>query len=343
MTTHLTTEMLAGLASTQTDANQLAQTIDRLSDDLLNTDIAAFEEAAFAAESGTVGDPRDNVVGLGIGRSRETGGLVARVLLRDAMEVDALESAADLGGTANGLPIEYETVGEIVAQHKTRHAPIPAGVSVGNATRFHAGTLGCWVEFNGRTCVLSNNHVLALAGSSPPAASITQQGRLDGGTVPADVFARLTRAIPISFTTANAVDAAVAEIDGTRAPERRVFRGAAALEALVSPHVAPSIGQAVQKSGRRTGHTKGVVDLVGVSVRVNFSGRGLALFDNQFQIIGTSGKFSDKGDSGSLITLDPSNQPVGLLFAAGMVEGVAYTYANDIDVVLKAFPASIMY
>lgn len=343
MTTSLTTEMLPGLAPTQSEANHFAQTLDSLSDNLLGVDFAAFDASALAAESGTVDDPRDNVVGLGLGRSMATDGPAVRILLRDAMETTALESATGVGGSANGLPIEYDAVGEIAAQHRARHAPIPAGISIGNATRFHAGTLGCWVTYQGMTCILSNNHVLALAGGSPPGASITQQGRLDGGTLPHEVCARLTRAIPISFTSINTVDAAVAETTGARAEERRVFRAPAGLDAFVSPHVTPSLGQKVQKSGRTTRHTRGVIDLVGVSVKVNYPGRGLARFDNQFRVVGNSGRFSDRGDSGSLVSLDPSNQPVGLLFAGGEVGGTAYTYANDIDAVLKAFPATIMY
>lgn len=55
-------------------------------------------------------------------------------------------------------------------------------------------------------------------------------------------------------------------------------------------------------------------------------------------IVGTKGKFSRGGDSGSLIVTQNENKnPVGLLFAGGG----RWTIANPIGLVLDAFDVTI--
>jgi hypothetical protein len=46
---------------------------------------------------------------------------------------------------------------------------------------------------------------------------------------------------------------------------------------------------------------------------------GVARFCNQFRVRGIAGIFSDRGDSSSLVTTFPQNQPVGLLFAGTLL------------------------
>ena len=71
----------------------------------------------------------------------------------------------------------------------------------------------------------------------------------------------------------------------------------------------PVLEQRVQKMGRTTGLTQGVITQVDVTVKVNYNGR-IANFNNQAFADGMSGP----GDSGSSI-LDMQRRVVGLLFA----------------------------
>jgi hypothetical protein len=96
------------------------------------------------------------------------------------------------------------------------------------------------------------------------------------------------------------------------------------------------IGMAVQKYGRTTGLTKGTVTAINAIVKVGYSS-GTARFVDQILITGTRGKFSNAGDSGSLIVTQSGNNPVGLLFAGG----ANITIANPIDAVLTTFEVTI--
>jgi hypothetical protein len=51
---------------------------------------------------------------------------------------------------------------------------------------------------------------------------------------------------------------------------------------------------------------------------------GVARFARQFRVKGTGVIFSDRGDSGSLITSFPQNRPVGLLFAGNAAQNATF-------------------
>lgn len=111
-------------------------------------------------------------------------------------------------------------------------------------------------------------------------------------------------------------------------------------QSLVGPTVNPALNQFVQKSGRTTEYRRGIVTLINVTAIINYSPVGVARFCRQFQVRGINGPFSDRGDSGSLITTFPSNQPVGLLFAGNATANV--TFGNPINAVLAALGVSIV-
>jgi hypothetical protein len=99
----------------------------------------------------------------------------------------------------------------------------------------------------------------------------------------------------------------------------------------------PSVGMAVQKSGRTTGHTTGTIGSTNTSVKVQYQiqcGRGKKYtisYTNQVLINGSS--FSAGGDSGSLILTNTScAHPVALLFAGSS----STTIGNPISDVLNA-------
>ena len=104
----------------------------------------------------------------------------------------------------------------------------------------------------------------------------------------------------------------------------------------------PAIGTKVQKSGRTTGYTTGVIDAVQIRISVGYGRQGVGLFVDQFRVRGDDNRaFSDRGDSGSLITTLPDNQPVGLLFAGNALAN--QTFANPIETVLSELNLQIAY
>ena len=309
-----------------------------------------LERAAAAQEAHT--DEllaRPGVVGTAVGLGAD-GRPVVKIYTKSA-GVHGLPDQLD------GVPVEVEAIGEIVAQ-LTR--PSPTGVSSGTERLIikgpwlycTTGTLGARVKAgNGVVYALSNAHVYALEGSEPDGSvqvglngdRILQPGRADMtgcGTqqqIDAAVIGTLSDSVPIVFSTeaSNQVDAAIAltsvEMVGTATP---------AGYTPSSTTVQASIGQAVQKYGRTTKLTKGTVTGVNATVIISYD-TGQARFVNQIVITGSGrGKakqFSGAGDSGSLIVTQSGYFPVALLFAGSS----SSTIGNPIDLVLEALGVTI--
>jgi hypothetical protein len=106
-------------------------------------------------------------------------------------------------------------------------------------------------------------------------------------------------------------------------------------------------GQTVQKVGRTTGHTQGVIvgQVVGpypVQYSTPGFGQHVSFFDPVFAIQGVDGlPFSQPGDSGSLITIEQNGErfAVGLVFA-GNPNGP--TYALPLNPVLAMLKVSLV-
>ncbi|MFW6089940.1 MAG: PKD domain-containing protein, partial [Gemmatimonadota bacterium] len=239
------------------------------------------------------------------------------------------------------VPIERVVTGLITAGTTTRERPAPNGFSIGHPD-ITAGTFGALVRnTNDDVChALSNNHVLANSNDANLGDSALQPGPTDGGSDPADAIGTLSDFEPISFSSDNQMDAAIAEFfDAADAV------GATPSSAYGAPGTSltsASVNLDVQKFGRTTAHTTGTVAETNVEVSVCYETRGpfqcasAATFVNQFTI--TPGSFSSGGDSGSLIvTDDGSADPVGLLFAGSDTR----TIANPIGAVLDRFDAVI--
>ena len=113
----------------------------------------------------------------------------------------------------------------------------------------------------------------------------------------------------------------------------------AGLGELSGETLAPEDARGVAKLGRTTELTRGTVtafELDGVTVQYD---RGALRFDDQVEVHGSGGAFSQGGDSGSLIVSDPGLDAVALLFA-GNDEGV--TYGNPMAAVLDALGATLL-
>ncbi len=233
--------------------------------------------------------------------------------------------------------------------------PVPIGVSTGHPD-ITAGTIGCRVKSGDVYYALSNNHVYANENKASKGDNVLAPGTYDGGQDPRDRIGTLDDFVPLEFGPRgrNTVDAAIAlldmvDLDGDGIAETPAVGNTTPVDEKNGEQLGYGVPSyetralttddvgtlAVQKYGRTTGLTSGVVDGINATVKVRYSS-GFAIFVGQ--IIITPGTFSAGGDSGSLIvTDDETYSPVGLLFAGGST----MTVANPIDDVLGAFGVSI--
>ncbi len=287
-----------------------------------------------------------NVVAFGLGYKHSNGeftdelSLVVSVV--EKMPPEALSAEDMIPERVDGVRTDVFEVGRLRAQVATdprsRRRPAQPGISVGHP-EVTAGTFGFVVESAGEKLILSNNHVLAVRNDAKAGDAIYQPGPADGGQL-ADQIATLAVFAPLDFGEAPSqcewADMAVqvlnwlAQTTGSSHHLQAVQKtpGINMLDAaiarplspeLITPEVLglglptgvgqPMLGQPVQKVGRTTGHTEGIVVQVDVMADVEFHGK-MGRFANQV----FTTKMSNAGDSGSGI-LDMDRKAVGLLFA----------------------------
>jgi hypothetical protein len=230
------------------------------------------------------------------------------------------------------------------ANHQVKQtAPVKMGTSGGDVGDHSnafccGGTLGSLVLRDGVLSILSNNHILARAGSAAVGEDTLQPGLIDTGcngatsNIVGDFVGDL---VPLG--TAN-VDAAIstarANVDST----------GAIIDVGVPCNTtqAATVGLAVTKSGRTTGQTTGTIQSINTSVSIQYqkgcnSGKKFTIgYTNQVVAVAGSGSFSGGGDSGSLIVSnDGTPNPVALLFAGNSTQ----TIGNPIGAVVSAFQA----
>ena len=263
----------------------------------------------------------------------------------EGVKTDVVETGRFLAGEAT---IQAQTTKDRWRQR------IPAGVSIGHAD-VTAGTFGCLVRRGDDLFILSNNHVLANVNAGQPGDAIIQPGRYDGGT-PADKVAVLADYIPLDFgggsascSIATGVEKALNWVAETMGSSHRLIAyqtapGENLVDAALARPLDPAqfvpeifkigrprgmsqatLGTKIQKTGRTTGHTQGMITQIEVTTSVDYNGR-MATFTNQLMATGMSAG----GDSGSAI-LDEDGLIVGLLYAGS---GQA-TLINPIQTVLK--------
>jgi V8-like Glu-specific endopeptidase len=287
-----------------------------------------------------------NVVGVGLGfkisQGVNTGELGLIVSVTHKVDPSALAPGDLVPQILNGVRTDVVETGVLRALQlgpTDRWRPVvPPGVSIGHSS-ITAGTFGCLVRRGETHFILSNNHVLADTNRGQPGDAILQPGVSDGGT-PDDRIATLADYVPLDFGTSpsecsiadwsakllNAVAGAFGSQHKLQAVKETegVNRVDAALAQplssdLVSNEVlyigAPvgvgeaTLGMNVQKTGRTTGHTSGVITQIDATLRVNYDSSS-ALFSGQL----VAGPMSQPGDSGSAV-LDMDKRVVGLLFA----------------------------
>jgi len=298
-----------------------------------------LNEQALTAGSDSEGHGAKNIQGVGISEKmvdgQFTGELAVTVYVMAKHPKNEIEASALVPESAGGYPTDVVVVGELHAQpYRGRYRPAPGGVSVGHF-RVTAGTLGCLVKRGNQLFILSNNHVLANVNTGTVGDPILQPGRFDGGSLPADVIAKLSRFIPINLSGApNDVDCAIAQTSP------RLVTAANRCYGRIDPRPVPCRRDLmVKKCGRTTQFTRGRIVDCNFTGRIGFGTSGSALFRNQIVIVSlTTAPFSAPGDSGSLIVTNAGNRPVGLLFAGS----ASHTIANPIGTVLSSLGVSIV-
>lgn len=214
---------------------------------------------------------------------------------------------------------------------RSRVTPMQGGVSVSDAYRYVAGTLGGLVKDRetGNGMILSNFHVLAGSWDARSGRPIYQPGRRDGGSW-SDRVARLSR-----HAMADNLDAAVAELTG----DRQLINDQFDLAPVTGAGWA-QLGMNVIKSGRTTGVTRGRVDgFLGSSIK-NYSGVRYRIRNVMRIVPRLGGDVSLGGDSGAFWLDEDTMNVVGLHFARGkrQQDGLAI----DMPPILEALNVDII-
>ncbi len=249
---------------------------------------------------------------------------VERKLPPDALEPGVAFSTSDEPGFLGDFSIDViearyapsNDVGgvrEMTQINRQRRVnPLIGGVSVGH-NNVSAGTLGAivWDKSDGSPCMLSNWHVFCGADTVEVGDPIYQPGRLDGGR-DGDVVGHLRR-----WKLDRDADAALAELTFAREYARDLL----GLSPITGIEEEPRLGQLVAKSGRTTGVTEGMIDGVGMSLRLPYRNGPTVTFHDQIRIVPRPPwpqreyEVSRGGDSGSVWIAESSGKAVGLHFA----------------------------
>ena len=270
---------------------------------------------------------------------QDTGERCVRVLVKKKLLPEAVNGAdmvpATLSTPEGVIKTDVVEVGEVVAwggaeapptptqtddpaAHLKKYRPVCGGISIGPTNFLLAGTLGLPVVYKGdQQVILSNTHVMApywyKLVDPPPGweekygihvgAPIRQPSMSDGGTE-ADYVALLLAWTEISLTQPNSLDAAIAVLT---VPANAELLNLGTYTALADAQ----LGDQVAKSGRTTGVTFGAVEVLDLTVQVQYP-HGIATMEH---MIAFSGSMSAAGDSGSAIVRKSDNALVSLLFA----------------------------
>lgn len=232
------------------------------------------------------------------------------------------------------FPTDVLEIGRVEAESfRERVRPAMPGCGLGHRN-VTVGTFGCLVRKRGdasRLYILSNSHVLADEGVATIGDPIVQPGPADGGGQ-GDRLARLSEFQPFTFSRvgySNYVDAAIAEVDPSRVEHSIRILG-------VQPAgVGRTLrrGMQVQKVGRTTDHTVGVIRDVDYRFSLNYknpaSGRRSRVgFRDQI----LCSRYTAGGDSGSLV-MNMREYALGLHFAGSPSTSI-FSRIRDVFVAL---------
>ncbi len=301
----------------------------------------------------------DNMHAIGIGfklvNGKPTRTMSVRMYVTRKLPRSLLPAQAQLPPDIDGIPTDvveappaYLAAMAIPPQCSIRRTreqrPVCPGISASNAA-VNAGTISMICRSRrpadaGKLFVLGNNHTLADLGAAAVGSDIVQPSPADGGDI-SDRIATLARFVAIDETptATNQVDAALAElVAGVQTQPGICSIG------IPQGIAAPEFGAVVQKHGRTTGLSRGIIDDPSVDALIPLSrqdpGR-MARFVQQIRIVPAVGMslFAQPGDSGALVTTRKGNRVVGLLFACP--DNGQFAYANPIASVLEELEIAV--
>ncbi len=211
--------------------------------------------------------------------------------------------------------------------------PLQPGNSISHAEAM-AGTFGAVVARGEQLFILSNSHVLALGGLAKKGDAIVYPGKADGGALDKDLVGNLSsfKRFVAGAGFLNRVDCAIAK----PTPDR-IGKLISRIKGLGLPSgtIAPVRGMKVVKVGRTTGKTTGEIQDVHFRFTLDYGGDvGAIGFRDQV----LCSRYSEDGDSGSLVIDKATGRAVGLHFA-GAEGGSVF---SPIDEVLKALRVKLV-
>jgi uncharacterized alkaline shock family protein YloU len=220
----------------------------------------------------------------------------------DGMEIDVVEmSTLPVPATVNP---PHDS-----AYYRDYHRPLERGIQINNG-----GTLGTFVRMGTLFAqILTNKHVVARADETEVGQYVYQPVWYANDST-ANMVATVTRLSTIDFSPSvlNKVDGALARI--------KAGISYIAEELVQAPNEIDSyLGVAVEKYGRTTAHTTGVITAVDVTIKVNYGTADspkVASHEQQFHVKPTdTSDFILPRDSGSVILIRDTNQIIGLITA----------------------------
>ncbi len=237
-----------------------------------------------------------------------------------------------LGGPES-IPTDVIVLGKIRPEVNAIRNPVQPGHSIGHVD-ITAGTLGAIVTRGGAIHILSNSHVLALSGMAKKGDAIVYPGKIDKGAMPKDFVAKLSgfKKFVTGGDFVNRVDCAIAQPTADRLADLvSEIKGVGIPKGTIKPER----GMKVVKVGRTTGKTTGEVRDVHFRFVLDYEGEvgEVGFLD---QVLCT--RYTDDGDSGSLVIDKKTGRAVGLHFA-GANGGSVF---NPIDEVLKALGVTLV-
>jgi hypothetical protein len=228
---------------------------------------------------------------------------------------------------------DVKVIGMLRPEVNAIRSPFQPGNSVGHV-KATAGTLGAVVTKGGAFHILSNSHVLALGGKAKKGDAIVYPGRADGGALSKDLVAKLTgfKAFVPGGAFVNRVDCAIAKPTNVRLGDLIAeIKGWGLPRGIIKP----ARGMKVIKVGRTTGKTTGEIQDIHFRFTLDYEGEiGVVGFTDQ--VLCT--RYTNDGDSGSLVIDKATGRAVGLHFA-GAEGGSVF---NPIDEVLKALGVKLV-
>jgi hypothetical protein len=304
---------------------------------------AAAETLHKAAKPWTEGK---GIQGIGVGEKITDGEQLQQVVLKVYVDRKLPKSQLDnpvppkvrMPGLDEQVETDVEEIGRMEKEPNTaKMRPAIPGFGLGHV-KITVGTFGCLVRKKGEKkslYILSNSHVLADEGTGQIGDHIIQPGDHDGGKA-ADVIAELAAWAPFQFTTTgypNFVDAAIAKV-------KKAADVTSAVRLIGVPKGTSKFvrrGMQVQKTGRTTDYTIGVIKDINyrLALRYKKPGGGMGRVGLADQVLCT--RYTAGGDSGSAV-FNMSGKVVGLHFAGSPSTSVF----NRIEHVLTALDIELV-